>query len=214
MKTFCSFILIISCIGTFSQQTSNVALIKKQLFLKENKIYIFCRGTRSKSRLIAEKFNKKDTNITHVAIGFMNKSSLLIYNVSDNYISNNALRIDSLESFIGSADVYFFSVWKCNIDISGFNKIKKSCEEYSKKRIFFDASFNISDNDTLYCSEFCVNVLKKVNRKDFVFEPELIQLNNKLYESILKREYLSYFPVDFFQSNKHFTKLFEYRFVN
>ena len=103
MKIFFSFILITLGTVAFSQRTQDVALVKKQLFLEENNIYIFCRGTKSKSKVIAGKFNKRDTNVTHVAIGFMDKSSLLIYNVSDNYISNSALRIDSLESFVGSA---------------------------------------------------------------------------------------------------------------
>jgi len=212
VKIFLCFLLIISALTVNGQRNSELVLIKKKLTLKSNSIYFFCRGTKSKSKLIAEKFNISDTNITHVGIGFFNNKKLMIYNVSDNYASENALRIDSIDSFINSLDVYYFSVWRCNISLTGYNKIKSICEEYSKRKIYFDFSFTISNDDTLYCSEFCAAVLSKAKVKDLLFHPIIMDLNNLIYESILNRKSLTYFPVDFFQSNEIITKVFDYKF--
>lgn len=212
MKRFIFLILSISTSVAYSQRDSEICLIKRTIKLESNRVYIFCRGTKSKSGLIAEKFNIADRNTTHIGLGFIKNNKLLIYHVTDTYSYENALRIDSIDSFINSADVYFISIWQCNINLNKSNKIKSTCAEYNNRKIFFDVSFTISDNDTLYCSEFCATVFKKSKIKKLDFPPVTIKLNNSLYESILNRKNLYYFPVDFFQTNKFFTKVFEYKF--
>ena len=211
MKLFICCLLIISKSIANGQRNSDIMFIESTLKLNPDNTYVFCRGTKSKSQLIAHKFNISDTNITHIGIGFMKNGKAKIYNVSDLYFENNALHIDSIESFIKTSDVYFISVWRMDIDLNISNKIKTLCEEYSKRQIFFDRSFTISNNDTLYCSEFCATILNNTNSDELKFSPVSKKLNNSLYESVLKREVLTYYPVDFFQSSQKFIKVFEYK---
>jgi hypothetical protein len=189
------------------------AIIGDQLQLKENTIYIFCRGTVSKAGLISRKFNLMDSNITHIGIGFAEEGKLSIYNVSDNVsVLNSAMVVDSIESYTKSPDVFYFSIWECNNSGKDFNNFKSALSEYASKNVVFDVFFRINADDTLYCSEFCARVLAKANRKKYSFNPSVTILNNVLYQSYLGREKLIYFPVDFFETSRSFKKIFSYRF--
>lgn len=180
----------------------------KDLKLDQNTIYLFCRGTRAKSGLIAEKFNSIDKIITHVGIGYLDKEELKIYNVTDCDSSKTALVIDNLTSFISSG-TYYLSVWKCNNTEREYLKLKEICSEYSKLKVYFDFTFTLNENDNvLYCSEFCSRVLKKTNSKKFDFKPKKIKLE-AYYQALLNRKQLLYYPVDFFENSKYFNKIFE-----
>ena len=213
MKFLLFCLLLFFSLNSYCQKEEEISILKKQIRLEENSIYFFCRGTTRKSALIAHKFNKTDTNITHVGIGFLENRSLLIYNVTDNGNNRSALLVDSLTSFILSPDVYYLGIWKMRTGLKEYENIVNTCKEYEKRKIYFDASFLISNDDTLYCSEFCALVLEKGNKK-FRFKPRSLKLNNPLYESLLDRKELIYYPVDFFEADKHFTKVFGYRFIN
>ncbi|HMI79925.1 MAG TPA: hypothetical protein VK484_14095 [Ferruginibacter sp.] len=194
-------------------QEKHAGIIRDQLELKENTIYIFCRGTASKSSLIAHTFNLMDTNITHIGIGFADGKNVRIYNVSDNAGTlKSALTIDSLESYIKAPDIFYFSVWECNNSAEEFNRLKTSLSEYASRQIVFDPFFMINTGDTLYCSEFCATVLANVNPRSYFFEPSVSILDNTMFESYLGRKKLIYFPVDFFETSSNFRKIFSYKF--
>lgn len=189
---------------------NNINLIEKKLKLTKTEIYIICRGTLRKSALIAHTFNYTDTNITHIGVGFIENGKLLIYNVIDIYEKNkSALIVDSLESFLLDKDAYYYSIWKVESNYKEVEKLKLSCFKIAQKKIFFDIAFNNTYDDTLYCSEFCVRALKMANNKKFNFYPAKKKLSNALYEAVLKRKELIYFPVDFFQKDNRFKKIFE-----
>ncbi|MEP6673796.1 MAG: hypothetical protein ABJA78_01525 [Ferruginibacter sp.] len=204
---------VIFCNAIDAQRVKDLYNITQQSEFRENNIYIVCRGTKSKSSLIAHRFNIADTNITHAGIGFYKNGKILLYNVTDIYDhSKSALVVDSLESFVVSSDVYYLSIWECNSSPLQIKKLENICHSYGTRKIFFDASFRINDDDSLYCSEFCALVLEKLDPVKFNFKPLVIDLNNRLYEKILERKKLSYYPVDFFQQNSSFRKIFSYRF--
>lgn len=179
----------------------------KDLKLEQNTLYVFCRGTKAKSGLIAEKFNVKDRNATHVGIGYLEKEQLRIYNVTDVDTSKTALLIDDLDSFLSGA--YYMSIWKCRKNESEYLKLKEVCSSFSNRKVYFDFSFTLNENDTvLYCSEFCSRILKEINPKKFDFRPRKVKLES-YYQALLQRENLIYFPVDFFEESSYFTKIFE-----
>lgn len=211
MKCLIFILVYFFSINTFGQKKAVVDYIKREHLLKDRTIYLFGRGTRTKSALIAHQFNIIDTNITHVGIGFLENGQLNLYNVSDNN-RGSALKIDSLESFIESPDVYYLEIWQLEITLDIFEKMANDCKRYAAKRIFFDNSFIIANDDSLYCSEFCAKVLESANRQDLSFVPRHFVLDNSFYEAFLERKILVYFPVDFFQENSFFSKIFEYRF--
>lgn len=213
MRFTFTVLLCVFISNLFAQNKTDMAFIKQKLQLKENKIYIFCRGTKAKLSLIAHQFNLIDTNITHTGIGFVENERVSIYNVTDN--SNHlksALVLDSIESYISSPEVFFLSIWEFNNTIKEFHNLKFSLGEYQNRKVVFDSFFNINHDDTLYCSEFCALILNEIGTDKYLFRPTAISLNNPLYQSYLERKTLVYFPVDFFESNKKFKLIFKHNF--
>jgi hypothetical protein len=179
--------------------------------LNKNILYFFCRGTTGKAGGLTKKFNVIDTNITHVGIGFYENGKERIYNVSDIASGvNGSLIIDSFKSFISCDDVYYLSVWGYKLNQLEFTNLKKGLKDYEKTNITFDRFFNISLDDTLYCSEFCAGILNRLKIPGMSFTPNIYSLkNNVLYESYLNRKELIYYPVDFFMMNEKIKKVFE-----
>ncbi|MBL0358103.1 MAG: hypothetical protein IPP72_15095 [Chitinophagaceae bacterium] len=202
-------LLFISCYPV-KKQTVTIKAPLKEISLNKNDLFIVCRGTYSKSILIAQNFNIKDSNITHCGIGFIKNDVFRIYNVSDINSKKSCLIIDSLNSFRKSSDVYYLSIWKCKVDAGTLKAIKRKCEDYYRKKIDFDYSFTLGNDNTLYCSEFCSRILNDANNRKFYFKPLELHLKNEFYETILKRKVLIYFPVDFFEENKEFKKIYEW----
>lgn len=181
-----------------------------RLKFEKNTIYIFSRGTKTKSGIIAEKFNNKDKKITHVGIGFLENKELKIYNVVDVDTVQTALIINNLKEFLNDT-VYYLSIWKCNTNYIDFLNLKKICKTYITQKIYFDFSFNLNNGNRMYCSEFCSTVLKETNPVKFNFRPEVMKLDS-FYKTVLERDELVYFPVDFFEDNSNFKKIFETSF--
>jgi hypothetical protein len=107
------------------------------LKFKKHTIYLFSRGTKTKSGLIADKFNISDKNITHVGIGFIKNDSLKIYNVIDCDTTKNALRVDNLKSFVNDDKIYYLSIWECKNNKNDYKNLVKVCDKYIIKKIFF-----------------------------------------------------------------------------
>lgn len=202
-------VVLTSCV-LVNKQTTVIQDLSKEITLHKKSLFMVCRGTYSKSALIAQKFNIKDRNITHCGIGFIKNDSFLIYNVSDIHSTQSCLIIDSLSSFRKSADVYYLGIWECRLNTKTLETIKRHCEDYAQKKIAFDYSFILDDSDMLYCSEFCARILNAANQPELYFRPVELQLKNEFYEAFLKRKVLLYFPVDFFEENKGFKKIYEW----
>ncbi|MEO6669580.1 MAG: hypothetical protein ABIN36_08915 [Ferruginibacter sp.] len=189
------------------------SVIKSTTF-QENIIYLFCRGTYSKVGMVAKYFNLMDTVSTHVGIGYLRKGKLAIYNVTTNSNTNNAFKIESLEEFTSMDDIYSLQVWSIVLNKSDRRKVYGYCSRFSHKVISFDYKFNTANDDTLYCSEFCANLLRYVNATKFNFAPNSKDISNTLFEVILNKKELIYYPVDFFQSNPYFIRQASYIFKN
>lgn len=185
----------------------------KNLRLNNFSIYLICRGTKAKSGFIAEKFNLQDKNITHIGIGYIENNSLKIFNVSDVKKENeSALIIDSLNSFV-TKDTYYLSIWEYKNSYNDLKELKRICTKYKTAKIKFDFSFNIEDDEKMYCSEFCSKVLMEINRSKFKFSPNTVKLE-PFYSTLLKKSTLTYYPVDFFETNENFSKIYDSYFTS
>lgn len=181
--------------------------VNSQNIYRSDGIYLICRGTRQKVGLIAEKYNLKDTKSTHVGIGFFQGKNLIIYHVTNDHEGSTDLEIESLTEFKSPQDLFYMSIWVCQSSMKEISQLKKILQEYSKHKVIFDTDFK-AHNQKLYCSEFCVEVLEKLNPKKFKF-PLKRQTLDFFSAKILGCEVLEYYPVDFFQSSIYFKKIFE-----
>ena len=187
--------------------------IKLSSFSKKS-IYLFCRGTKGKPGLIASHFNLRDTNITHVGVGYAESNAFRIYNVTDTKGYDNAMLLDSVNSFIAAPDVYYFSIWQCKTTGRKMLRMKRILKNYLRRKIFFDISFRLDNDDTLYCSEFCATVLNSIDSQKYHFRPVKKKLNDRLYSAILKRDEIVYYPVDFFRATNYFRLTMEFTIRN
>ena len=207
MRTLFCLILLVSSVVGVCQEAKPFHLNTKR---QKTRVFIICRGTSAKANLIVRQFNLMDSNTTHIAIGYVHNKSLRIYGVEDSPGSKSALKYDSLSSYTGSRDVLYWSVWEFSVKPGVWRRVKKACTGYERRRIVFDYDFRLDNPDTLYCSEFCANVLKKARIKRLRIYPNLTQLNG-LFFFFLNRKELEYYPVDFFQTTSLFAKVYQWK---
>lgn len=205
-----TLILLLLCFG-FNALEAQHSCDLKSIALRQNSIYLVCRGTQQKMGFIAEKFNLKDKNITHVGIGIVENDSLIIYNVNNIESGNSALQIENPKTFTAPPDVFYFSLWEYRSTSKAIKKLKKILKRYTLKPIVFDMNFNEKDNENLYCSEFCAKVLLELYPTSFSF-PLTEKKLDQAYSGLLERKILRYYPVDFFQIDNRFHKVYEAHF--
>lgn len=181
--------------------------LSAQNLYRKDCIYLICRGTKQKVGLIAEKYNLKDPHITHVGIGLWVRKKFMIYHVINDRNGPSDLVIESLAGFKSPQDLFYLSIWACAISKKEQLRLYEILQSYSKQKITFDTDFK-AQNKKLYCSEFCVEVLEKLNNKKFHFVKNK-QTLDFFSSKILEREVIEYYPVDFFQNNPNFKKIFE-----
>jgi hypothetical protein len=149
--------------------------------------------------IIADEFNIADTNSTHVGIGYNEKGKSLIINVTnDASRKNNALVIEPLNKFIESDEVVSCSIYRLKVSNAEYRKFKAIIKKIQPKKIVFDFQFNLFNEDTLYCSELCYQILSQIDsgiiRTPFIRR----KITNPFIKTAINREYLDYIPVDFY----------------
>lgn len=178
------------------------------LQLRPDSFYLVTRGTLSKGALIAEKFNRSDRCSTHIGIAIFENSTLKIYNVTnEDRDSPSALVLQASESFTNLPDIDYFGIWEYRSSAAQISTLKTILQNHIRQKIEFDFDFNESDNDKMYCSEFCAKVLRLLDPTlDFALSE--IPLD-AFHSMMLGRKTLRYWPVDFFQSDLRFVKIYE-----
>lgn len=184
-------------------QDSKVRRIK----ISADCFYLLCRGTKQKVGFIAHKFNLQDQHSTHVGIGFVENGRLIVYDINNDTGDKTALTKGTLKTFTASADLFYWSSWECKSNAKELLKLKSILYSYQAKKIVFDMDFE-SNNNKLYCSEFCAEILYALRPQQFEFEKSKKTLDF-IYRNVLNRDILNYYPVDFFQNDVHFKKTYE-----
>jgi hypothetical protein len=210
LKLFSFYSLILPAM-LFSQNKFSISAQEGKISFSSDSLYIICRGTKSKAGVIAKQFNIIDSVVTHVGIGYIDEGVLKIVNVTNEpTTTSSALIFDSYLSYTSSSDVFFVGIWRAELNSMEYLKMKRIIDSISNKKIIFDYSFLLTNNDTLYCSEFCANILMYVNKNKFYFPPTILDIKDPLLRVFLKRDRLIYFPVDFFKKNKLFEPMISY----
>lgn len=176
--------------------------------LTENNIYIVGRSTKYKQNIIAKDFNIKDSLLTHIGLGLLEDGVLKIYNIS-NYLLNDfgsSLIVEDLESFINVNSLTYYSIWEKESIAKDIDRLKKTLNSYIDTIISFDGDFMLG-NENLYCSEFVYLVLKQIDALNIKLTPRIKKLT-PFYSRALRRDYLEYIPVDFFQEYDDFKLLY------
>ncbi|MDH6254100.1 hypothetical protein M2347_003827 [Chryseobacterium sp. H1D6B] len=200
-------LVLIIAIFSFHKSPSLNNKVKNLGFEKET-LYLVQRGTTGKLGNVAKEFNISNKYASHLGIGFIENNTLTIYHVYvDKNPQNTFLYIESIDNFIKPEDLNYLSVWKLkNIAPTKFNAVKNSLIQSEKEKINFDFNFDESDK-AYYCSEYIVKELKK-NGVEIMTEHK--KDLSGMIKQILKKDTLTYFPVDGFENTHKAVKIFEW----
>ena len=177
--------------------------------LDDATFYIVSRGTNSKAGMVASVFNTVEYCSTHVGLAIAEDGELQVYHVAnDNPDHKTALVKESAEAFSACEGAVYFSIWQYQSSLEVLPKLNSLLQDYAAKEILFDYDFDASDDSKMYCSEFCVKVLRTVNDYAFNFPLATIRLD-ALCAFALGKETLVYWPVDFYQTSGDFKKVYE-----
>lgn len=176
--------------------------------VKDSTCYLIATGNRSKTALIAGQFNLKDSISTHVGIVMKVDGKSTVFHVTDGKTEYNAFRIEPLDTFLSADHVYYASLWRIRLPTDDYDSIVTALEEFKSASIRFDFDFETGNGNSLYCSEFCAAVLMQSGDLNLHFRPVRKELP-EFYRSVLKRDHLVYYPVDFYQNSTSFLKVFE-----
>ncbi|RYG32183.1 MAG: hypothetical protein EOO01_34550 [Chitinophagaceae bacterium] len=158
----------------------------------EHHIYFVGRASTQKSSIIATGFNLTDTLISHVGIGFKDKGVLKIFHVEDR--PGNAFQISSLQQF-HQPGIFYYCVYALPVSNEHILKLKALLRNHLP--VSFDKQL-LLNNEFLYCSEFCYNLLKEVNPEKFTLLPTTRRISQPFILAFLGRDTITYIPVDFF----------------
>ena len=172
---------------------------------EKNTIYLLGRGSISKQSLIADNFNIEHKKLTHIAVGYLKKDSLVIYDISVEGGVNSRITKSNWEEF-KFIDKNYLGIWGFKTNSKNILKLDKEIEILIKKQISYNFDFNLKIKDKMYCSQLIAFVLNKLTC--FNFKPTKIKLN-PTYKSLLKTENLSCYPVDFFIKKRAFKIIYE-----
>ncbi len=207
--------ILLTICSLFYFLTGNCQRLEKlRTFKFENdKIYLFYRGTNSKRTLIAQDFNISSSPATHIGLGLLVDNIPIVYNVSSDIIKNgSALITDSPSSFFSySSDLYYGAIFSRKISISQKRMLIYELGLQMKRKIVFDKGFKLANNDTLYCSEFVINIIAKTYHA--IHLPVTIELKSYIYKKYFDASFLIYYPVDYFVNDKNFKKKVDF-FLN
>ncbi|MBK1896989.1 YiiX/YebB-like N1pC/P60 family cysteine hydrolase [Chryseobacterium paridis] len=200
-------LVLITAVFSFHKSPSLEYKIKN-IELNNGAIYLIQRGTTGKLGNVAKDFNIKNKYASHLGIGYLKNNALTIYHVYvDKNSKGNSLYVETIDNFIRPEDLNYLSIWQLkNIDLQKFNDIKNTLTQSEKQNINFDFNFD-KGSKAYYCSEYIVDELQKNGIKIMSYHKKSI---TGMIKQILKKDTLTYFPVDGFESTDKATKVFEW----
>lgn len=178
----------------------------------KSSVYIAYRGTNTKQGFLARKFNTSDTLSSHVGIMVFYENQWKIYNVADFKDERSDFKGQLFNEFYNLKEEYIFyaSIWKVSLTKPELEVLLEEIRRTQSQRISFDKAIDLSNGENkLYCSEFVVNVLKKVNLSKFNIKPRKKKLFGA-YKTYFRKDTLEYYPPDIFQSNPYTKKVNEW----
>jgi hypothetical protein len=180
---------------------------------QKNYIYLFYRKTDSKNGIIAQSYNRNNSKMSHIGIGFVDKdNNFLINHILEKNIklSQNDIWSSSVDEFYNKREkIVGGEVWISKKPLSDIQmaSIKNCIDSIKATNVRFDFDFNFNDHKNMYCSEFAYVVLNKVS--EFKIDSKLSSTKLKgLKKTFLGRSTLKYLPVDFLYLNHNFEKIY------
>ena len=205
-------VILLCCLVYQVNAQMSISTLQQQLENEKGTLFFVGRGTQAKQSLLADQFNCESHDLTHVGLAINVNERFTIYHVSDVQEEKGSAFVETtLEEFISVSGIFYWGIWKMELPADMLKRVVDHILVYKKRVVKFDTQFLLSDDDNLYCSEFCAMVLAKAGVCEESLQPVEIKLNNPFMKAFLEREILYYQPVDFFLNLKGVLLLYEYK---
>ncbi|HEX9981414.1 MAG TPA: hypothetical protein VGB50_12705 [Flavobacterium sp.] len=170
-------------------------------------VYLLYRGTYTKEGLAVRDFNICDPDATHVGLLFFDKYWTVAH-VMSSKTENDFLLQDISEFLSDENHIKYVSLWEVpSFTTTERHQLFKVLDSLKKEKVKFDLTFSNLPDDKLYCSEFVYFALSKAKKGCFSFQQSRKKLT-QVQSLFLKRDSLDYFPVDMFQKDQRFKKIY------
>lgn len=135
------------------KRASNLAMITAARQTIQNGDLILRTGTDFSSEQVKQ-FSKKDKTYSHGGIAFHEGDEIYIYHVvPDYYHVKDKVRKETLDSFCNPAQNLGFAVARYRMDSAEVSVFRNYLDEQYQKKIPFDMTFDLTSDDSMYCSE-------------------------------------------------------------
>lgn len=115
---------------------------------------LILRTGRDFSSEQVKQFSKKDKTYSHGGIAFREGNDIYIYHVVPDYHHvTDKVRKEKLDSFCNPAENHGFAVARYKMDSAEVKIFRDYLDQQYQKKIPFDKTFDLTSDDSMYCSE-------------------------------------------------------------
>ena len=147
------------------------------------------------------RYNNSEQEVSHIGIAFSLPEEGEIYNMyydKKHQLSNDLVKENNQQFFV-SDQAQNNKIWAIPVTKEEYENALHYLNAAHQRSVQFDFEIDTTNDEELYCSELVYNILVAANAKRFALETSTSKLK-KLEYLIMKKEEVSYYPVDFFLS--------------
>ena len=183
--------------------------VKEGKLLLKNGDLVVRSGNDITSQLI-KSFNRKDKNYSHAGLVFFKNGEPMIFHIlAGDENPGGKMTIDSLEKFSHPRHNSAFAIYRYDMDPTEIFKLKEAVTTWYAQSVRFDSTFNLRNDDRMYCSEMIKKGLARATGNRIMIEtvkptkPEAQLASTRLSLSPGDLMKLDLVPIDHLYMNPH-----------
>ena len=209
------FLFCIIFFTAFAQKKSrhnDSVVTSAKSMIKEGDV-IFRNGNSKESGLI-KSFSVGDSSFSHCGIALKDfYGNIKVYHMLGGHrINNTDLHEDGFDDFVSDSANKSFAVFRYKLTTSECKKLKKYIDKLKEEEVKFDFQFSCLSKDTLYCTEMIVRSIEYATNGRVRFELFTRDISANPVRYFLKRNSLTYYPLEFLQNNRYIIQSYIFHF--
>lgn len=150
--------------STNTTAAGNLSLIKSAVHLVRDGDLV-TRSDDDFESLSLQNFSKRDRRFSHSGIVFKEDNNYYVYNaVAGPENLSGSIKKDLIDSFVNPLKKTGFAIFRYHLSTDEINDLHALYRNYFTEKLPFDNSFNLSTDDSMYCSEIIYKSLKKITK--------------------------------------------------
>lgn len=156
-------------------KTKNISLVKQALLSIKNGDLI-TRSDDDFESLSLQNFSKRDRTYSHSGITFFEDCNWYVYHcMAGPENPGAAIKRESFDSFVNPLRKTGFGIFRYSLSADEITNFHDLYKNYFINKLPFDKSFNLKNDDSMYCSEVIFKSLKKVTGNRIILPTSVIE---------------------------------------